>query len=450
MANIEIERSILADPDKITYEYFCEGFRNVGSDSYYEYLDFQVGRCCNDLGSNACLTFPLPIPQGKMILSAYLRIYVACADVAAFCNDWGVSPSGSLLALKLSAEDADNPAVPTSLVDLNGRVLTTEQVDWDHDFYGDQCGFVNSPDLSAVIQEVVDRVGYAKDNNINIFLADDGSSPGNGIVVYGLRNFPAAECASCDVPAVILTSLYVQWEDVGQEVVCLAPVEMESSLVGGLEVDISPEPFQADSSLSGAVGVSLSAGSFVASGSLDGTVVDPLSLTGSNRVYLLIITGAENDLDDVIIPMASFQSRIRDDDPTFLSVVVPGLDFIDEISARPDGYLKVRMGYKKDGVVLVSETVASVEFEDLRYDEGPVNESMTLTGHITEEYVAKTVTLEEISYKSYVSGEYRVRCKPDLYLRPGDHVIADDVEFDVTLITYSVTTNSELYEITGE
>ena len=222
------------------------------------------------------------------------------------------------------------------------------------------------------------------------------------------------------------------------------------SLQANTQIELVSGILEAVASLESNLGIEVSAGVLEAVAGLTITEVSLLTLEGLPRVYLFIMTGAENGLADVTIPMSSFQSRLRDTDPTFLSVVIPGLDYLDQINARPDGYLKVMMGYKRDGVIIISEQVAKVEFEDLRYDEGAVNQSITLTGHVAEVYETKTIILEEISYLSYADGEYTVRCKPDLYLRPGDHVIADDVSFDVTLISYSVSTTKETYQVTGE
>lgn len=62
--------------------------------------------------------------------------------------------------LRIYASDEDNPAVPTSKADAAGRPRTSLFVDWTPPAWGTGIAQA-SPDLSAVIQEVVSRVGFS-------------------------------------------------------------------------------------------------------------------------------------------------------------------------------------------------------------------------------------------------------------------------------------------------
>ncbi len=252
-------------------------------------------------------------------------------------------------------------------------------------------------------------------------------------------------------PLTVQGELHAVIPGAGDTVALTEPLSLETSLAAALKIGISPPPLTADGSIVGVPGVAIaiSAGALSVESRLFGTPVEPLSLTGSNRVYIFTLTGDADGLDDIVIPIKSFQSRIRSGDPTYLSVVIPGTDYLADIYTRGNGDLIVRMGYKKDGEVLISETIARVEMEKVRYDKGGTNKSVTLSGYRTETYEAKTVDLHEVTYSSLNDGTFRVRCNPDLYVRPGDHVYTDDEDFDVSLITYSVTPGQELFEVAG-
>ena len=57
----------------------------------------------------------------------------------------------------------------------------------------------------------------------------------------------------------------------------------------------------------------------------------------------------------------------------------------------------------------------------VRIDKGGNSKSITLTGHKTENFTAKTIDLRDVIYESNSGGDYRYRCAScDMYLNPGD------------------------------
>lgn len=64
--------------------------------------------------------------------------------------------------------------------------------------------------------------------------------------------------------------------------------------------------------------------------------------------YYLTVTGAADGLDDIEIPMSSFQARRRSGEPTYLSVVIPGLDHAEAIAARSNGTIRVDQGMSRE------------------------------------------------------------------------------------------------------
>jgi hypothetical protein len=100
----------------------------------------------------------ITIPQGAAIDVAYLTFYDR-------------SSMGSP-ETKIYADDQNDPAAPTNWADVTGRTPTTAGVDWDGDPGG---GWVNSPPIVDVIQELVDSYDYSNEA-IQILHLDDGSA----------------------------------------------------------------------------------------------------------------------------------------------------------------------------------------------------------------------------------------------------------------------------------
>jgi len=159
------------------------------------------------------------------------------------------------------------------------------------------------------------------------------------------------------------------------------------------------------------------------------------------------LTLSDGILDDIDIPISSFQGRFRTGDPTFLSVVVPGNDQYEDITDRDEGDLILTMQYLIDGVVYHSEEICTVDLEDIRIDEGAGSVSVTLSGHRTVTHIPKTTQLTGESYKAVYGGKIRYRCTPDLYLRPGDICIVGDDTFTAGVITWMVNPSYVTMEV---
>ncbi len=71
------------------------------------------------------------------------------------------------------AEDADDPAAPTSYGDFDGRAMTTAFTAWDDVDYAE--GFIESPSIVDVIKELVDRGTWVDGDALQIFWRDDTS-----------------------------------------------------------------------------------------------------------------------------------------------------------------------------------------------------------------------------------------------------------------------------------
>jgi hypothetical protein len=149
--------------------------------------------------------------------------------------------------------------------------------------------------------------------------------------------------------------------------------------------------------------------------------------------YTLTLTGAPDSVDDVVLPMTSFQTRLKDGDPSWLSVISPNSrQNADSINARPNGELVItRNGIKADGTPESIER-ARVELETIRTDEGSFKSSATLAGHKTTSVgTPKGISLELASLKSVYSGKIHIESKMDSSIVSGDQAEHDSQVFTV-------------------
>lgn len=221
----------------------------------------------------------------------------------------------------------------------------------------------------------------------------------------------------------------------------------DASLQANTQIEIVPPPLMVTSTLFSNLGIEVSAGKLIAVGSISAIIEEPFSVAALPRVYTFTLTGVADGVDDVVIPISSFQSRIKSGDPTYLSVVIPGTDWSSAINARLNGELIVKMGYLLNDEIVLSEIVSQVTMESIRIDEGAINQSITLDGHKTEIFTHKEVDLKNPIYMNLDAGKLRYRCTPDLYLKPGDTANINNDSFIVDTVSFSVSAELETYEI---
>jgi len=178
-------------------------------------------------------------------------------------------------------------------------------------------------------------------------------------------------------------------------------------------------------------------GSFVLTGSPISFKIGPANEpTGAIRYYFTL-TGDADGKDDVEIPISSFQARKRSGVQTYLSVVIPGLDYTYDITDRPNGDMKIDVAYVRVGVELSRKTILIVNLEDVRIDQGSTNISITLTGHKQITYNSKSIELSGYTYKSVTNGSSVYRfAKPDLFLNAGDTVTIGEDTITANVISY--------------
>jgi len=174
--------------------------------------------------------------------------------------------------------------------------------------------------------------------------------------------------------------------------------------------------------------------------------------------FKFYITGA--GLSSVAIPITSFQVTLYSDRNAYLVIVIPGLDYVDEIIARSSGNLALYMAYARisDLEVLQEKQIVEVAMGTPRVDKGVKNNSITLSGYETDAQASrrqsgtKTITLgdEWYNYRRAENGSITARmAKPHISLQAGDTIIDDDGEFSVDRITWMKSESVHHMEVTG-
>jgi hypothetical protein len=164
----------------------------------------------------------------------------------------------------------------------------------------------------------------------------------------------------------------------------------------------------------------------------------------AKTIFRCYLTGADDGLSDLELPMASFQARMRDGEPSYLSCVIPNASaYEDDIVLRPNGDILVKKGYLLADGTEQLETIADVNFENVQIAQGGRQGTATVVGHKTR--TATSPKEREVTGVSYygllASGKRTIRAALDLFLRPGDTVIygtGENDSFIVGSISYFV------------
>jgi hypothetical protein len=161
----------------------------------------------------------------------------------------------------------------------------------------------------------------------------------------------------------------------------------------------------------------------------------------ANQRFFFTLTGATDSVSDTEIPASSIFARKRSGDPTYLQVTVPTFNYATEISLRTGGEMLVDMGYEIDGEIGLRERILEADLEDISTYEGPVNRSVVLTGHRTQDFGGQVVTFNasEVIYRAYQTRARVFRFAfIDPFLNPGDTVVVGNESFTCNNIVYII------------
>lgn len=218
-------------------------------------------------------------------------------------------------------------------------------------------------------------------------------------------------------------------------------------------------------------------------------------LSGQNQrriqtIYQCVLTGAADWLDDLVVPMASFQATIRRGDVYFVVMVKPYLytygqtpdavdlywlaryplwtaisvnvpnitDYIADIAARSHGDVVIRKGYKNAAGEINLQEICRGAYESIAREKTPFGYSATLSAsRVRVQGWSKRRDIENIhEYGVDSEGMRKFRTAPDLFLNIGDtmnvpaSVSGEDTDSVMLVgeITYAVNTMTESMEIT--
>ena len=105
----------------------------------------------------------VPIAKGARINSAKIQYLSNAANTGTDC------------ITKIYFNDEDNASAPTSVATYNGKSVTTEYVDWTISAWDDDTWY-DSPDIKAVVQEVIDRASWSSGNAMMLLHKNNGSA----------------------------------------------------------------------------------------------------------------------------------------------------------------------------------------------------------------------------------------------------------------------------------
>jgi hypothetical protein len=171
---------------------------------------------------------------------------------------------------------------------------------------------------------------------------------------------------------------------------------------------------------------------------------------GDNVVtrYYFTLTGDADGVSDAVIPISSFSYRRRNGGSSYLSVVIPSMEYSTIVTARANGDMKLEVAYLFAGIEVLREEIITVDLESIRTDEGARSESISLSGHRTEAFGGQICTPRGINYRSNTDGKWLLRCQPDPYLRPGDTIRVNGVDlFTADNVSAYVSGNSVSMEV---
>ena len=107
------------------------------------------------------------IPQGTIITSAKVTFQAWSDQATTVCN------------IRIKGEDIDDAAVFSTYDDFIARTRTTAYVDWSAISEWTINTDYDSPSITTIIQEILDRVGWISGNDLVLFFENNGST-GNG------------------------------------------------------------------------------------------------------------------------------------------------------------------------------------------------------------------------------------------------------------------------------
>jgi hypothetical protein len=399
------------------------------------------------------IRFPgVDIAQGTELTSAKLKVRASGSD-------------GGALDVNVYCNAVDDAVAPTNYTEAAALSKTTAYAAWTVPSF--TSGNDYEIDITAAVQEIIDREGFSPDNAIMVLIDDgDGAyrrfrhvdvTPATLTIDYATAS-QTVEVPSANLTLSIPTGILIVPMFAPAASLTLNTYPPSAGLLlqigSALALALSAETPSYEMDLTKYPNVA----ALTVLGKLPSYVWSiPANLRPAAQViYTCTLTGGGESpaVSDLTLPMSSFQGRMRDGDPSYISAVIPNcMIYADDILARQNGDIVIKKGYRfQDGSTQLEE-IARVDFESVRIDQGSKSASATISGHKTISSTSvKTVTVEGVSYYCLqADGKRRVRALLDLFLRIGDTCVYGTGVSDymtVGYITYTVSTNQTIMEVT--
>jgi type IV pilus assembly protein PilY1 len=142
--------------------------------SYYENDDLDLGRDIDNDYPNQIIGVRfqnIKIPQGADITNAYIEFETYA--------DYGGNQAD--ISLSINGEAGDSAArFETTDHNMSSRSTTATSVDWEVGSWDTVGETHQSPDLKAIVQEVVNRGGWSEGNSMAFIITNPGADPASG------------------------------------------------------------------------------------------------------------------------------------------------------------------------------------------------------------------------------------------------------------------------------
>lgn len=185
-----VTASVAAGTDDGGWDVGGTGYSNTGT-------NFVIGDVSSSVYDKSIwLRMPsLAVPQGAVITAATITIQATGGNV---------TPFGTV---KIQAEAADSPTAPTNRANAIARVPTTAAATWSG-MTAITSGRYTTSDVSAVVQEIVNRAGWASGNTIQFLLTDNTAGWGGAAwqIAFASYNASAGNAAQVSVTYSTTTS----------------------------------------------------------------------------------------------------------------------------------------------------------------------------------------------------------------------------------------------------
>ena len=174
------------------------------------------------------------------------------------------------------------------------------------------------------------------------------------------------------------------------------------------------------------------------------TGIDPIT---SQTYYACEID--DGVLDAIRVPISSWQATVQTGRASYAQAVIPAATaWVGPVDDRSGGEFIIYRGVRySDGSTQESE-LARAPLGDVRFDVGPTNATMTISGYATipASATSLTRTLQNVRSESTGIG-LRVRCDIDWFLRPGHTAITRGTPFTVGYINYYANASDEFMDV---